>query len=79
MPVVAPELGTWTADSYSAGGDSYDVPLAFNTRPADLADLPAISLPCGRVEDLPVGLQLVGDRYDDWDLLAAARTVEALV
>jgi amidase len=40
--------------------------------------LPAVSVPVGcTAAGLPVGLQLVGPRRSDWDLLAAARAVEA--
>ena len=76
MPVTAPKIGQWTADSYSTGDDEYDVPLAYNTRPADLAGVPAVTLPCGRLDGLPVGLQLVGEEYGDHELFAVARAVE---
>jgi amidase len=40
--------------------------------------LPAISVPAGFTPGgLPVGLQLVGRRRTDWDLLRMARAVEA--
>lgn len=42
------------------------------------AGLPAISVPAGfTASGLPVGLQLVGRRRDDWNLLAVARAFES--
>jgi aspartyl-tRNA(Asn)/glutamyl-tRNA(Gln) amidotransferase subunit A len=44
---------------------------------ANLAGLPAISVPCGVTEDaLPVGLQLTGRRFDEATLLRAADALE---
>jgi aspartyl-tRNA(Asn)/glutamyl-tRNA(Gln) amidotransferase subunit A len=39
------------------------------TVPANLAGLPGLSLPCGLVDGLPVGLQLVGRAWDEAGLL----------
>jgi aspartyl-tRNA(Asn)/glutamyl-tRNA(Gln) amidotransferase subunit A len=39
---------------------------------ANLAGLPAISVPCGFVEDLPVGLQIVGPHFSEARVLNAA-------
>jgi aspartyl-tRNA(Asn)/glutamyl-tRNA(Gln) amidotransferase subunit A len=39
---------------------------------ANLAGLPALSMPCGFVRDLPVGLQLVGPHLSEAPLLRAA-------
>jgi len=39
---------------------------------ANLAGLPALSLPCGFVDGLPVGLQLIGDYFTEDRLLNAA-------
>jgi aspartyl-tRNA(Asn)/glutamyl-tRNA(Gln) amidotransferase subunit A len=41
------------------------------TVPANLAGLPALSLPCGLAGGLPVGLQLVGRPFDEETLLCA--------
>ncbi len=38
---------------------------------------PAVSVPCGTVDGLPVGLQLVGCRFDESTLFQLAATVEA--
>ena len=42
------------------------------TIPANLAGLPALSLPCGQINNLPVGLQLVGNYFCESQLLSAA-------
>jgi aspartyl-tRNA(Asn)/glutamyl-tRNA(Gln) amidotransferase subunit A len=39
---------------------------------APLAGLPALSVPCGLVDDLPVGLQLIGPHFSEGPLLGAA-------
>ena len=47
------------------------------TVPANLAALPAISVPCGLASGLPVGLQLLGRPFEEVTLLRAARSFEA--
>jgi len=49
------------------------------TFPFNLTGHPAISIPAGWTDDgLPVGLQIVGRRFADRDLLAVARLVEQI-
>lgn len=43
---------------------------------ANLAGLPAISIPCGFVQGLPVGLQLVGPHFAESELLNAAHAYQ---
>jgi aspartyl-tRNA(Asn)/glutamyl-tRNA(Gln) amidotransferase subunit A len=49
------------------------------TYPFNLTQQPAASVPCGLTADgLPVGLQIVGRRYDDAGVLRAARAFETV-
>jgi aspartyl-tRNA(Asn)/glutamyl-tRNA(Gln) amidotransferase subunit A len=71
MPVLPFELG-----------ESLDDPLRMyladaNTVPVNLANLPAISVPAGEADSLPVGLQLIGSAFDERTLVRAASAVEA--
>jgi amidase len=47
-----------------------------NTYPTDMSGHPAISLPLAEAGGLPVGVMLVGHRFDDARLLAIAATCE---
>lgn len=46
------------------------------TLPVNMAGLPGISLPCGFVNGLPVGLQLIGKAFDEETLFRVAYTYE---
>jgi aspartyl-tRNA(Asn)/glutamyl-tRNA(Gln) amidotransferase subunit A len=48
------------------------------TLPVSVAGLPGISIPCGLSEGLPVGLQLIGQAWDELRLFAIARAYEAI-
>ncbi len=70
MPVLPFELG-----------ESLDDPLRMyladaNTTPVNLANLPAISVPAGEADGLPVGLQFVGPKFDEETIIRAASAVE---
>ena len=49
-----------------------------NTAPFDVSGHPAISVPCGMVDGLPVGLMIVGKRYDEATVLRVAEAFEQL-
>ncbi|SFS30533.1 Asp-tRNA(Asn)/Glu-tRNA(Gln) amidotransferase subunit GatA [Marininema halotolerans] len=46
------------------------------TIPVSLAGLPAISVPCGLADGLPVGLQIVGKPFDEAEVLKVAHAYE---
>ncbi len=70
-PTTAPELGRSLSDPLKMYlGDIYTVS-------ANLAGLPGISLPCGRDKSgLPVGLQLIGDCFQEKKIIRAAYALE---
>lgn len=49
-----------------------------NTAPFDASGHPAISVPCGVADDLPIGLMFIGKAFDEASVLRAARGFEAL-
>lgn len=53
--------------------------LDIMTVSANLTGIPAISLPVGSVEGLPVGLQLMAAQHQDRSLLAAAKQMESIL
>lgn len=48
-----------------------------NTAAMDITGHPALSIPCGTVDGLPVGLMLVGKHFDESTLYQAASAFEA--
>jgi len=76
LPVAAPAFGR---NEVKIGRSSEDVRLALLrlTRPANLAGLPAISVPCGfSAQQLPIGMQLIGRPFDEAGVLQAAYAYE---
>ncbi len=47
-----------------------------NTAPFDISHHPAMSIPCGMVDGLPVGLMLVGKHFDEMTIYRAADAFE---
>lgn len=62
-------------------GEKVDDPLTMYlsdvcTIPVNLAGLPAISVPCGFDQGLPIGLQIIGRAYDEGTILRIAYAFE---
>jgi amidase/aspartyl-tRNA(Asn)/glutamyl-tRNA(Gln) amidotransferase subunit A len=67
VPIVAPEHEQ--AESLPYG-------ITANTRVTNLTGQPALTIPVGTSEGLPVGLQLIGHRYADCELFGIAARLE---
>lgn len=76
-PIVPPPLAALEADD-AAYGRANGLVLR-NPTPANFLDRCAISLPCHRAGEAPVGLMLVGETMGDARLFAVAAAVEALL
>jgi amidase len=70
--ITAPRYEPATLEATLGGGDQ----VARNTMPFNYTGHPALSVPCGHSGGLPVGMQLVGRRYDDALLLRVAHAYE---
>ena len=70
-PTVAFPIGAKVDDPYAMYlNDVY-------TLPASVAGLPSISVPCGFSEGLPVGLQVIGNFFDEGRVIQAAHAYES--
>ena len=80
--VLAMPTTPMTAHANDANGNPYAMldhgwDMLANTGPFNMTGHPAISVPCGKTADgLPVGLMLVGRRFDDATVLRAAHAFE---
>lgn len=69
VPMLAPAWDEEIEDVFGA---------LSNTGPFNVSGHPAVSVPAGTVDGLPVGLQFVGDHYDESTILQAARYWESV-
>jgi aspartyl-tRNA(Asn)/glutamyl-tRNA(Gln) amidotransferase subunit A len=75
LPMVAPRIGA----TFDKGGSFDLAPRSVITRttvPANLAGLPAASVPCGFSDGLPVGLQVIGPAFGEAMVLRVAHAYE---
>lgn len=80
MPTAAPQgkalpiLEDPTPEEYVAEAFSYHL----NTCPMDMTGHPSVSVPCAKVDGLPVGLMLTGRMWEDATVLRGAHAFESL-
>jgi amidase len=74
LPMVATKLPGDDATREDICARAFE--MLGNTSPFDISHHPAISVPCGLSDDLPVGLMLVGRHWGEKALYQAAHTFE---
>ncbi len=74
LPQRVDELADQPLEAYLVQTNSPQ--RTFNTKPFNLTGQPGISVPCGSVDGLPVGLMFAGSRYDDATVLGVAEAFE---
>jgi amidase len=75
LPMVATPLPSKDASIGEIIQRAFEI--APNTAGFDCTHHPAMTLPCGKVDGLPVGLMLVGKHYDEETIYRAAAAFEA--
>lgn len=65
-------------------GEKSDSPLSMYlndiyTVPLNLAELPGLSLPCGEVKGLPVGLQIISPQFEENNIFELALFIEKII
>ncbi|MDX5384228.1 MAG: amidase [Rhodobacterales bacterium] len=67
LPPADAPLALWTQRAFE---------MLPNTSPFDVTGHPAMSIPCGMSDGLPIGLQLIGRRYEESTIYRAAGAFE---
>ena len=65
-------------------GEKADDPLSMYlsdvfTVSANIAGIPAINLPCGQADNLPINMQIIGPYLSDFSLLNISKTIENII
>lgn len=76
LPVMPPEIGSAVADLNGEDVDLIDNFIRF-TGPSNLTGLPALSVPVGLKNGLPIGLQIIGRAFGEETVLNVGSIIEA--
>jgi amidase len=74
LPIVASKIPAADADLVTYISRAFE--MIANTAPTDVTGHPAMSIPCGLSDGLPVGAMLIGKHWDESTIYAAAAAFE---
>lgn len=75
LPVMAPDIGSPVAKLNGQDVDLIDAFIRY-TGPSNLTGLPALTVPAGLNDGLPVGLQIIGREFDEAGVLKVGAQIE---
>lgn len=75
LPMVTPDIGQHLT-TINGLERNIDEDILRLTCPANLTGFPAISVPCGFIDNMPVGLQIIGSAFSEMEILNAAYVLE---
>lgn len=75
LPIRTPDIGQATSFINGRAVDTVEALMRL-VGPANLLGLPSLSVPCGLVDDMPVGLQIIGPPLGEQAVLNVGRAVE---
>ncbi|HLR45507.1 MAG TPA: amidase family protein, partial [Brevibacterium sp.] len=78
LPIRTPRVGEATVQVTGESRDR-DGELMRLVGPSNLVGIPSASVPCGMVDEMPVGIQFLGPALGEAAVLRAAAVVERLV
>ncbi len=74
VPLKAPKLPSRDADAATFVTRALE--MNANTAPFNITGLPAMSVPCGQTDGLPIGMMLIGRDFDEATIYQAAAAFE---
>lgn len=77
LPFLSPPVGAQTVDINGQELSFLDEVIRF-TGPGNLTGLPALSIPCGVSDGLPIGLQIMGPAFEEGKVLQVAAQIERM-
>ncbi len=77
LPSKTPKVGELTSVINGKSVDTIETCM-HNVGPGNLLGLPSISMPCGLLEGIPVGIEIIGAAGDEHSVLNVGRAIESL-
>lgn len=75
MPIMVPKIGEETAILNGKEIDLFDHALRL-TSPSNFTGLPSMTVPCGLIDEMPVGLQIIGDAFKEREIIQMGKIIE---